>query len=264
MATYYEALQVPVAADAAEIEDAFDRLAMQFHPDRNPGNPEAADTFKKLAEAYEVLRDPERRRLYDEQMVATAGKPLVVTPQRTQVNAGSHFGELFGSGNRAANRPANAGTSNAGAAGSGAADGRPAATARPATTRSGEPFAARAAGRGTAPAAAASNGGATTGGGTTAAELEQWEQRLKLRSSQLDRRAAELEVKEIELERRERDLAVRAAALAGGSSSEYSESERMAVAMVRALSAAIRKELASAATNPSTAKPSEQRYRPSS
>lgn len=62
---YYEVLGVEKSADGEEIKRAYRRLAMKFHPDRNPGDPEAEARFKECAEAYEVLSDAEKRRIYD-------------------------------------------------------------------------------------------------------------------------------------------------------------------------------------------------------
>jgi len=62
---YYEILGVPHNADEADIKKAYRQLALQYHPDRNPGNKEAEEKFKEASEAYEVLRDPEKRDLYD-------------------------------------------------------------------------------------------------------------------------------------------------------------------------------------------------------
>ena len=62
---YYEILGVARDAEAAAIKSAYRRAAMQFHPDRNPGNAEAAEQFKEAAEAYEVLSDDSKRQLYD-------------------------------------------------------------------------------------------------------------------------------------------------------------------------------------------------------
>lgn len=62
---YYEILGIRRDADAREIKSAFRSLAREYHPDANPDDPEAEDRFKEVAEAYEVLSDPERRRQYD-------------------------------------------------------------------------------------------------------------------------------------------------------------------------------------------------------
>jgi molecular chaperone DnaJ len=62
---YYETLGVSPDASADEIKKAYRRLARQFHPDANPGNEEAERRFKELAQAYEILSDPERRAQYD-------------------------------------------------------------------------------------------------------------------------------------------------------------------------------------------------------
>jgi molecular chaperone DnaJ len=62
---YYEVLGVPREADSAELKKAYRKLAVQFHPDRNPGDNEAEARFKEAAEAYQVLADPEKRALYD-------------------------------------------------------------------------------------------------------------------------------------------------------------------------------------------------------
>jgi molecular chaperone DnaJ len=63
---YYEALGVERQSSDADIKKAYRKLAMQFHPDRNPGNPEAEATFKELSEAYDVLRDDQKRAAYDQ------------------------------------------------------------------------------------------------------------------------------------------------------------------------------------------------------
>ena len=62
---FYEILGVDRQADADSIKKAYRKLAMQYHPDKNPGNKEAEDKFKEAARAYEVLSDPEKRARYD-------------------------------------------------------------------------------------------------------------------------------------------------------------------------------------------------------
>jgi len=62
---YYKILGVPREATEDQIKKSYRKVAMQYHPDRNPGNKEAEERFKLASEAYEVLRDPEKREIYD-------------------------------------------------------------------------------------------------------------------------------------------------------------------------------------------------------
>lgn len=63
---YYKLLGVDRNAKPEEISKAFKKLARKYHPDLNPGNKEAEEKFKHINEAYEVLKDPEKRKMYDE------------------------------------------------------------------------------------------------------------------------------------------------------------------------------------------------------
>lgn len=62
---YYEVLGLTKGAAADEIKKAYRKIALQFHPDRNPGNKEAEEKFKEAAEAYDVLSNPDKKAQYD-------------------------------------------------------------------------------------------------------------------------------------------------------------------------------------------------------
>jgi molecular chaperone DnaJ len=63
---YYEILDIRREASEEEIKKAYRKLAMKYHPDKNPGNKESEEKFKEASEAYEVLRDKEKRQIYDQ------------------------------------------------------------------------------------------------------------------------------------------------------------------------------------------------------
>ena len=90
---YYEILGVERSADEREIKKAYKRLAMKFHPDRNPDNPEAEEKFKEAKEAYEILTDAQKRAAYDK--FGHAG----VDPNQAGpggFGGGADFGDVFG------------------------------------------------------------------------------------------------------------------------------------------------------------------------
>ena len=62
---YHDILNVSKDASDEEIKKAYRRLALQYHPDRNPDNKEAEETFKAINEAYEILGDPDKRMRYE-------------------------------------------------------------------------------------------------------------------------------------------------------------------------------------------------------
>ena len=63
---YYELLGVGRDADEASLKKAYRKLAMKYHPDRNPDDAEAQEQFKEVKEAYEVLKDDKKRSAYDQ------------------------------------------------------------------------------------------------------------------------------------------------------------------------------------------------------
>lgn len=95
---YYEILGVEKSADADTIKSAYRKLAMKYHPDRNPGNTEAEEKFKEASEAYEVLADAQKRQRYD-QFGHNGMRGGQDFHQYSNINdIFSAFGDIFGGG----------------------------------------------------------------------------------------------------------------------------------------------------------------------
>ncbi len=106
---YYEVLGIAKTSDGEEIKRAYRRLAMKYHPDRNPGDADAEKSFKECAEAYEVLSDDQKRKIYDQyghDGLKRGGGPA--THDFSRMDASdifSMFNDIFGGGgNQRGNR----------------------------------------------------------------------------------------------------------------------------------------------------------------
>lgn len=98
---YYEVLGVDRDASEADLKKSYRKLALQFHPDRNPDDPAAEAKFKEVSEAYMVLSDPEKRPVYDRYGHAglqSGGQPGFTNVEDIFSHFGDIFGDLFGMG----------------------------------------------------------------------------------------------------------------------------------------------------------------------
>ncbi|NVJ99771.1 MAG: molecular chaperone DnaJ [Alphaproteobacteria bacterium] len=94
-ADYYELLGVSKDVDEKALKSAFRKAAMQYHPDRNPGDAEAEKKFKEIGEAYEVLKDPEKRAAYDRYGHAAFEGGMGGGPRGGHGGAGFDFSDVF-------------------------------------------------------------------------------------------------------------------------------------------------------------------------
>ena len=93
---YYEVLEVSKSATSDEIKKAYRQKAIQYHPDKNPGDKTAEEKFKEAAEAYEVLSNPEKRQRYDHFGHAGMGGGGFSSGGMTMEDIFAHFGDIFG------------------------------------------------------------------------------------------------------------------------------------------------------------------------
>ena len=108
---YYEILSLPRNAAEEEIKKAYRKCALQWHPDRNPGNKKAEDNFKEATEAYQVLADPQKRKTYDQYGHEGLNGPGFGASGFSRGGFGDIFEDIFddffsgGSGQSRQNRP---------------------------------------------------------------------------------------------------------------------------------------------------------------
>ena len=93
---YYEVLGVSKNSSEAELKKAYRKLAIKYHPDKNPGDTEAEEKFKEAAEAYEVLNNPQKRQQYDQFGHAGMGQSGFGGGGMNMDDIFSQFGNIFG------------------------------------------------------------------------------------------------------------------------------------------------------------------------
>ena len=96
---YYEVLGVEKTASVEEIKKAYRKKAIQYHPDKNPGDKQAEENFKEAAEAYDVLSDPQKRQRYDQfghAGVGGASQSGGFCTGMSMDDIFSQFGDIFG------------------------------------------------------------------------------------------------------------------------------------------------------------------------
>src|SRR5512142_1174065 len=107
---YYEVLGIQRNATEAEIKKAFKKMAMKFHPDRNPDDKSAEDKFKEAKEAYDILSEPQKRAAYDQfghagvDTSAAGGAGFGGAGASFSDIFGDVFGDIFGGGQRGGSR----------------------------------------------------------------------------------------------------------------------------------------------------------------
>src|SRR5882724_11849227 len=98
---YYEVLLVERTATDEDIKKAYRKLAVKYHPDKNPGDKQAEESFKEIGEAYEALADPQKRAAYDQYGHAAFDRSRGCGGAR----GGSIFDDLFGGAGAARGDP---------------------------------------------------------------------------------------------------------------------------------------------------------------